>query len=116
MRWSLPRPTALLPSKIGRKAPRPGPPTTTSQATTGSEWKPLRRTLGLPRTACVLEASMSTGTAAFEPGAALQLGGGVGGLEVPGLACHSLGLDAGRGLGSDDGDLRRAVAGRGGWL
>src|SRR6516162_838396 len=44
---------------MGRNDPSPGPPTTTSQPTTGSARKLLRSTFGLPLTACVLGACVS---------------------------------------------------------
>src|SRR5262249_6739704 len=63
----------LLPSKMGRYAPSPGPPTTTSQPTTGSARKLLCSTFGLPLTACVLAASTEIATAGLAVGEAPRL-------------------------------------------
>src|SRR5215468_1021024 len=58
---------------MGRNEPSPGPPTTTSQPTTGSARKLLRSTFGLPLTACVLAASTEIGTAGLTAGEAPRL-------------------------------------------
>src|SRR5262245_65820126 len=55
---------------MGRKAPSPGPPTTMRNPTTGSWWKALRTTLGLPRTACVFGGAPVVGATGLATAAA----------------------------------------------